>query len=96
MIFSRFRAKSYATVSPLGSSDGTLTSVAGAFLSPGFSAAAANFGSGLGRLSTVTTVSKIVNNCCMHCNGVRFNTENGFREGKSTDFFAVHVQNFNV
>ena len=72
-----FRAQSNAAVSPLGSSDGALSRVAGAFLSPGFAAAASDFGSGQGGLGALALVGQVIDHRSMHYHAVGFDSEYG-------------------
>lgn len=86
-----FRAQSNAAVSPLGSSDGALSRVAGAFLSPGFAAAASDFGSGQGGLGALALVGQVINHRSMHYHAVGFDSEYGIGKGDIADHFAGHI-----
>jgi hypothetical protein len=60
-------------------------------LSPRFSAAAANFASGLSGLGALTAIGKEVDNRGVHGNRVGLYAENGFGERNLADDLAGHV-----
>ena len=84
-------AKCYAAVIPLGSSDGALSCVAGALLSPGLSAAASNLSSGEGGLGALTLVCEEVLNYFVNNVLIGLDSENGLGKLDLANRGACHV-----
>jgi len=64
-----------AATGPVGSTTGTLTGVAGAFLTVGFDAAAIDFPTGFGLVGTLSLIGQVSHNDLMHKGGSDFGQE---------------------
>src|SRR5699024_2609629 len=82
-------------VRPLGCTDRALTSAAGALLAPRLDAAATNLGAGERGLSTLTAVSQVVLDCCVHSGYVGLDAEYCGVELHLAGLLTGHIVNLN-